>query len=166
MVSNSDVSLARREADVAIRLTDTPPETLVGKRVLTVSSAIYGNPLYVEQLRKKGQEPHWLGVECCGFHRSWTRRACGAQKPRFVVDDTLLTQAALHEGLGVSILPCFMDDSDPGLARFGDPHPEWDLGLWILFHPDLRRTARMLAFRDYMMEAMQAKRELFAGRRA
>jgi DNA-binding transcriptional LysR family regulator len=43
MVSNSDVSLAQREADVAIRLTNTPPDTLIGKRVVTVSSAIYGS---------------------------------------------------------------------------------------------------------------------------
>ncbi|RMG32902.1 MAG: LysR family transcriptional regulator [Gammaproteobacteria bacterium] len=164
MVSNSDVSLARREADVAIRMTNTPPETLVGRRAATVSSAVYGSPSYLEALRASGEEPQWLGVDCCVFHRSWTRQVCGEQTPQFVVDDTLLTQAALREGMGVSILPCFMGDADPGLARLGDPRPEWDLGLWILLHPDLKRTARVLAFRDYMTEAIAAKQPVFAGR--
>jgi len=164
MVSNSDASLAQREADVAIRLTNTPLDTLIGKRVTTVSSAVYGSPEYIEQLRKHGEEPQWLGVECCGFHKSWTRQACGDQPHRFYVDDTLLTQAALREGMGVSILPCFMGDPDPALARYTEPQPEWDLGLWILLHPDLKRTARVLAFRDHMIEAIKAQSELFEGR--
>jgi len=164
MISNSDVSLAQREADVAIRLTNTPPDTLIGKRVTGVSSSVYGSSEYIAQLRKQGGEPQWLGVECCGFHKSWTKQACGDQPHRFYVDDTLLTQAALREGMGVSILPCFMGDPDPALARYTEPQPEWDLGLWILLHPDLKNTARVLAFRDHMMEAMKAQSDLFDGR--
>jgi len=165
MVSNSDASLARREADVAIRLTNTPPDTLIGKRVVTVSSAIYGGLEYIEHLRNDGGEPQWLGVECCGFHKSWTRQARGDQPHRFYVDDTLLTQAALREGMGVSILPCFMGDPDPALARYTEPQPDWDLGLWILLHPDLKRTTRVLAFRDFMVAAIDGQSDLFAGRK-
>lgn len=164
MVSNSDVSLAQREADVAIRLTNTPPDTLIGKRVVTVSSAIYGSREYVNHLRERDGEPDWLGVECCTFHKSWTKQECGDRPHHFCVDDTLLTLAALREGMGISILPCFMGDSDPELLRYADPRPEWDLGLWILLHHDLKRTARVLAFRDYMSEAIKAQADLFAGR--
>lgn len=163
MVSNSDLSLAQREADVAIRMTNTPPETLIGRRVATVSSAVYGSPAYLEELSTSGEAPRWLGVDCCVFHRTWTRQLCGEQEHRLVVDDTLLTQAALREGVGLSILPCFMGDADPGLARYSDPRPEWDLGLWILLHPDLKRTARVLAFRDYMTEAIAASQPVFSG---
>ncbi len=164
MVSNSDASLAQREADLAIRLTNTPPDTLIGKRVATVSSATYGSPAYIEQFRKEGGEPRWLGVECCSFHRSWTKQACGDKPHRFFVDDTLLTQAALREGMGISILPCFMGDTDPGLQRYSGPRPEWNLGLWILLHPDLRRTARVLAFREYITDAIAARNDLFEAR--
>ena len=163
MVSNSDVSLAQREADVAIRLTDTPPDTLIGKRVVTVSSAVYGSREYIDRLRERGAKPDWLGVECCTFHKSWTKQECGDGPHHFCVDDTLLTLAALREGMGISILPCFMGDSEPGLLRYADPRPEWDLGLWILLHHDLKRTARVLAFRDYMAEAIQTRADLFAG---
>lgn len=164
MVSNRDVSLAQREADVAIRLTNTPPDTLVGKRVTTVSQAIYASPDYIEQLRESGEAPEWLGVDCCVFHKSWTRQACPDESHSFYVDDTLLTQSALREGAGISILPCFLGDSDPALQRYEAPRSEWDLGLWILLHPDLKRTARVLAFRDHMIAAVEAQRALFEGR--
>jgi len=164
MVSNRDLSLAQREADVAIRLTNTPPDTLVGKRMTTVSQAIYASPTYLERLRDSGAEPQWLGVDCCVFHKSWTRQASPDEPHQLYVDDTLLTQAALREGAGVSILPCFMGDADPALARYSAPEPEWDLGLWILLHADLKRTARVLAFRDFMIAAIQAQGDLFAGR--
>jgi DNA-binding transcriptional LysR family regulator len=164
MVSNSNVSLSQREADVAIRLSNTPPDTLIGKLVATVSSAIYGSPDYLGRIRSEACAPQWLGVECCGFHRSWTKQACSDQPHQMYVDDTLLTQAALREGVGVAILPCFMGDFDDGLERYCEPQPEWDLGLWILLHPDLKRTARVLAFRDYMMDAIKAQSDVFMGR--
>ena len=37
------------------------------------------------------------------------------------------------------------------------------LGLWIMLHPDLKRAARVLAFRNHMTKAIEAERDLFAG---
>ena len=139
---------------------------MIGKRVTTVASTIYGSHQYLEALRADGREAQWLGVECCVFHKTWTKDACGEKPHSFVVDDTLLTQAALREGMGVSILPCFMGDPDPVLERLCDPDPEWNLGLWLLLHPDLKRTARVLAFREHMLEAIAAQRDVFEGRRS
>jgi molybdate transport repressor ModE-like protein len=164
VVSNVDASLAQREADVAIRLTDTPGETLVGKRVVTVASTIYGSREYIERVGERGGALRWIGVECCTFHKSWTKQACKGLPHNFYCDDTLLTLAALREGMGVSFLPCFMGDPDPLLARYCDPDPSHDLGLWILLHPDLKRTARVLAFRDHMIASIATARELFEGR--
>ncbi len=161
VVSNSDASLPQREADVAIRLTNSPPETLIGRRVVTVASAAYGHRDYLRGLHGA---PRWIGVECCDFHRDWTNEVCRGQPHAFVSDDTLLTLSAIREGLGVSYLPCFMGDADPLLERYRAPDPSHDLGLWILLHPDLRRTARVLAFRDHMARAIDAKRHLFEGR--
>ena len=163
IVSNIDASLSQREADVAIRLTNTPTDTLIGKRIVTVASTIYGSRSYIEQLRKEGGEPKWIGVECCGFHKSWTKQLDRGHAHNFYSDDTQLTHAALREGLGVSILPCFMGDADPLLARYSDPDPALNLGLWLLLHPDLKRTARVLAFRDHMEQAIIEKKILFEG---
>lgn len=163
IVSNLDASLAQREADVAIRLTNSPTDTLIGKRLVTVASTIYGSRTYLKKNREQGSEPKWIGVECCGFHKTWTKQSCGDQPHNFISDDTLLTLSAIREGLGISILPCFMGDTDPLLERYCDPDPAYNLGLWLLLHPDLKRTARVLAFRDFMSEAVNEKKDLFEG---
>jgi len=165
VVSNLDASLSQRDADVAIRLTNSPPDTLIGKRIVTVASTIYGSRSYIEKLRQQNREPKWIGVDCCGFHKAWTKQACGEQPHNFISDDTLLTLAAIKQDLGVSILPCFMGDADRELVRYCDPDPAYDLGLWVLLHPDLKRTARVLTFRDHMMSAINEKKDLFEGRR-
>ena len=163
-VSNMDVSLAQREADVAIRLTNSPIDTLIGKRMLTVASTIYGNREYLAKIRLQAGEPKWIGVNCCQFHKTWTKQYCRHHSHTFYSDDTLLTLSAIRAGLGVSYLPCFMGDTDPLLQRYSEPDPQHDLGLWILLHPDLKRTARVIAFRDYMIKNIQAHRDVFEGR--
>ena len=163
IVSNIDASLSQREADVAIRLTNTPTDTLIGNRIVTVASCIYGSKSYLEQLRKQGGEAKWIGVDCCGFHKTWTKQLCNGQAHNFYSDDTQLTHSAISEGMGVSILPCFMGDADPLLERYGEPDPAYNLGLWVLLHPDLKRTARVLAFRDHMTKAINEKKDLFEG---
>jgi len=164
IVSNNDASLSQREADVAIRLTNSPTDTLIGKRIVTVASTIYGSRSYLEQTRKSGKEPAWIGVDCCTFHKTWTKKTCGEQTHKFYSDDTLLTLSALREGLGISFLPCFMGDADPLLERYCDPEPEHHLGLWILLHPDLKRTTRVLAFRDHIASSINDEKDLFEGK--
>lgn len=166
IVSNSDASLAQREADIAIRLTNSPTETLIGKRMLTVASTIYGSREYLAKLKQQGTEPKWIGVECCAFHKTWTKQYSDHQQHNFYSDDTLLTLSAIREGLGVSYLPCFLGDADPLLERYCEPDVEHDLGLWILLHPDLKGTARVLAFRDFIIQSVHEKRDLFEGRLA
>ncbi len=163
-VSNLDISLSQRQADIAIRLTNTPTDTLIGKRLVTVASTIYGSRDYLKQHNDKGGEPKWIGVECCMFHKSWTRHSCKEQTHNFISDDTLLTLSAIREGLGISYLPCFMGDVDPQLQRYCNPDPSHNLGLWILIHPDLKRTARVLAFRNHMAQSINDQRALFEGK--
>ncbi|QPC91863.1 LysR family transcriptional regulator [Mesorhizobium sp. INR15] len=164
-VSNRYVSLAERHADIAIRLTNTPLDTLVGTKLTNVASAVYGERGYVEALRASEAKPKWLGVECCAFHQAWTGTACPDHQHNFFVDDTLLTLAALKQGLGLAYLPCFMGDSAEQLERFREPDPAHDLGLWLLYHPDLRRTKRVRVFREHMMARIRDQSALFEGRR-
>jgi DNA-binding transcriptional LysR family regulator len=161
-VSNKYVSLAERQADVAIRQTNTPHETLVGTLLSKVASAVYGERNYVLSLRSGGT-PKWLGVECCAFHQSLTNAACPNHDYNFFVDETLLTLAAVREGMGLAYLPCFMGDNDARLVRYLAPEPQHDVGLWLLYHPNLRRTKRVRLFREHMLAEIAGQRELFDG---
>lgn len=162
-VSNSTASLANREADIAIRLSNAPPETLIGKRVVTVSSAVYGNSDYLRKHKEKSSDLKWLGVTCCGFHKAWTKESSDITKYHFNCDDALLTLAALREGVGISYLPCCIGDTESTLARYCEPDPKFDLGLWVLMHTESRNNARVLAFRDYIISAIEKQQNTFTG---
>ncbi len=161
--SNRYEALAEREADIAIRLTNTPLDTLIGTRLTTVSSAVYGARTYCADLKAGIAPEKWLGVECCGFHMDWTREACPHRNHNFFVDDTLLTLAALKAGAGLAYLPCFMGDQEPALMRYRAPDPRHDLGLWLVYHRDLRRIKRVRLFREHMQREITAVSDLFGG---
>lgn len=162
-VSNKFVRLAERDADIAIRLTNSPTETLIGTRLVTVASAVYGARDYCANVWAGSVKKRWLGIECCGFHMAWTKDACPTHDHNFFVDDTLLTVAALREGAGIAYLPCFMGDSDPSLVRFCPPERQHDLGLWLLYHRDLRRNKRVRLFREHMLLGIAEVADLFEG---
>ncbi len=164
MVNNSYASLVEREADIAIRLTNTPLDTLVGKRLVTIASTVYASKNYLKTLAKKNNKPKWLGVSCCGFHQAWTKQACPDYNHQFYSDDTLLTKSALKQDLGLAYLPCFMGDPEKKLARFCEPNNSLNLGLWLLFHADLKRNAKVLAFREHMMTEISSQKRLFEGK--
>lgn len=163
MVSNDTANLTNREADVAIRLSNAPPETLIGKRVVTVVSTVYGSVDYLRDYETGKAELSWLGVSCCGFHETWTKESCDTGKHPFNCDDALLTVSALREGLGVSYLACHIGDNEPMLQRYCEPDSRFDLGLWVLIHPESKSNLRVMAFRDLMISAIQAQRHHFAG---
>ncbi len=59
-----------------------------------------------------------------------------------------------------------MGDSEPSLRRFRQPEPKHDLGLWLLYHRDLRRTKRVRLFREHMQREIAKQRALFEGQLA
>lgn len=162
-VTNDSVRLSEREADVAIRQTNKPQETLIGTRLTTVASAVYGSPGYCAAVKSGKAAEKWIGVDCCDYHRNWTKQAWPKGDHEFYVDETSLTLAAMKEGLGVGFLPCFLGDSDPGLARFWQPEEKHELGLWLLYHRDLRSTKRVTLFREHMQREIKQAADLFEG---
>jgi len=162
-VSNSAASLAQREADIAIRMSNSPTETLIGKRVATVASTLYGTKEYVEQQATIKEPLKWIGVNCCSFHKYWTKQTSGSDMHQFNCDDSVITHSAIKAGMGVSYLPCFLGDADSSLARVCKPDSSHDMGLWVLMHPELKRNARVLAFRQTAIKYLDSLQHKFSG---
>ena len=60
-------------------------------------------------------------------------------------------------------MPCYLADGDGELVRVGETIPALATDLWLLTHPDLRKTARVRAFMDFVAEAMAEQRERLMG---
>ena len=77
---------------------------------------------------------------------------------------TLIQLAATKSGMGMAILPCFLGDTESDLRRVppGTETPGQDI--WLLTHEDLRHTARVRLFIDFMAKAILAKKDLLEGR--
>jgi DNA-binding transcriptional LysR family regulator len=63
-------------------------------------------------------------------------------------------------GVGLALLPCFIGSSVPGVARLSPPIRGLETELWLLTHPDLRRTARVRAFIDYCANEIGRQKKL------
>lgn len=165
VVANTDLSLAEREADVAIRVTNTPMDTLMGKKLARIASTVYGSRDYVERMKRDDLAPEWIGASCCDYHKRWTQTLSAGKHHRVLSDDPNLTLQLIKQHVGLGVLPCYLADPDPDLIRYADPIPEMDVDLWFLFHTDLKRSERIYAFREFMAAELVAESDLLEGNR-
>jgi hypothetical protein len=71
--------------------------------------------------------------------------------------------AAIAAGLGVGYLRCMLGDITPGLIRVGAAEAELNDELWLLTHPDIRKSGRIYAFMTHCVEAIKKLRDLIEG---
>jgi len=53
-----------------------------------------------------------------------------------------------------------------GITRFREPEARHEIGLWLLYHRDLRNTKRVALFREHMQREVPRIAHLFAGQPA
>ena len=153
VLSDQSLNLSRRDADIAIRLTNDPPETLVGRRICTGRWSVYCRR---DLIAKLGSELADL-VAFIGFSDNYGSAPSRRWIEANVAPERLVAKANSAHcmlqfallGFGATLLPCFLGDHSPDLARVGYLLPELDLGLWMLTHSDLRRSPRVRAFMDF-----------------
>jgi DNA-binding transcriptional LysR family regulator len=169
VAANTFFTLARRDADVAIRPAATVPENLVGRRVSGLAIALYAAPDYLSS-RPYDDNPaahDWIGFEDSLHHLAaarWMQKHVPAECIRCTANSPLAIQAAARAGMGVAPLPCFLADPDPGLRRAQPPVEDMASALWLLTHPDLRRVARIRAVLDFAAAWLGDQRPLLEGR--
>lgn len=152
VISNQVHSLSKREADIAIRPTARPPETLVGRRVGVIRQAVYGQRRHWQGTPftlDAWTEPPWIGPDNhMGNHalETWMAQHGLDQRCHYRVDSMLGMQTATRSGTALSVLPRYLGDADPELVRLSDPIEELDVPLWMLTHPDLKRVKRIREF--------------------
>jgi len=167
ILAAQNLNLSRRDADVAVRATNEPPETLIGRRIGPIRWAVYGSQSLVQEFGAKAiEEAPWIGFgEGFGAHvgRRWVERVVGPRRQVWRVNSVMSMAEAIASDGGVALLPCFVGDHHADIARIGAPMPELDVDLWILTHPDLRQAARVRAFMEIVGADLAKARKRLEG---
>ena len=156
--------LSKREADVAIRFTSKPPEHLIGRKLGNVHQAAYTTPAYLA--KHDPTEPDtaakWVGWGAPDDQPSWVAKS---PFPDLGVvghfDSMSIQYQATKQGLGLGFFPCVLGDPDPDLVRLSAPKST--LEVWLLSHRDLRASARMRAFRQFLTQRQPQITEALKG---
>jgi DNA-binding transcriptional LysR family regulator len=167
-IANQFFALSRRDADVAIRPSADVPEDVIAHRIAGVATALYCAPAYLAAHARCALAEHaWIGPDDSLSHLGsarWLREQVAPERVAYRANSLLALQAAARAGLGVAPLPCYLGDPDPQLVRVKGPTAAMATTLWVLIHPDLRRTARIRAFVDFIVPKLQRLRPLLEGR--
>jgi DNA-binding transcriptional LysR family regulator len=172
VLGNQALNLSKRDADVAIRATDSPPDTLFGRRVAHIAWALYGReqdfPAPVVQPLESLLGQRWIALgDALGNFKAarFVREHVDAERIVYKLNTVLGLTEAVETGIGIGHLPCFIADRRPGLRRLSPAVPDYGVDLWLLTHPDLKNVARVRIFMDFVAAEIARQRPLIEGER-
>jgi DNA-binding transcriptional LysR family regulator len=163
-INNTFLNLTKREADVAVRPSNTPPENLVGRPVGVIQTAVYASKEYLRRAAKAGlrrtdwSKHTWVALDETLDHLAQARWVAAQAPPERIalrVDSLVGMARAVREGIGVGMLLCLLAEPERGLVRLAPPPPELDTQVWVLTHPDLRRVQRIKALTDHLYDTLR-----------
>ena len=147
------LDLIQRDADIALRPTNTPPEHWIGRELASLSFATYAHHDYWQTIQNKEPETYqWimLGDDLNQSPMSQiTTRHKHVQAKCTVLITMMSVFDMVNSGFGIAAMPCYLGDSHTGLVRVHEPDNSANWHLWLLAHPDVRRSARVNAFYDF-----------------
>jgi DNA-binding transcriptional LysR family regulator len=159
------LDLSVHDADVAFRATNQPPANVLGTHIADFAYAVYATPslyeLYLEDPSRVG------GISWSDEGRTapdWMLADFPGMQVRYRANSLNVAFNLARQGLGFAMLPCGLGDASGKLRRIPCQYQHPPLGFWLLSHIDLRTTARIRIFRDYMLEAIQVYVPLIEGR--
>ncbi len=156
-------NLAAREADVAVRLTPSPPDYLIGSQIATIQHGIYVHKNYCA-----GDKVDLIVWQDEQEIPLWAKEHFPDAKIAVRVGDCHSMFSAIKMGLGVARIPCFLPDiiDDPEVLRLNIDVATSEWGVWVLSHVDLRDTLRVKRCREFLREALIQKKALFQGEKS
>lgn len=163
--SNEPLNLHRREADVAVRVSREPPESLWGRIVTQQKAGWYATASFLERHPVPGDGP----VPVISFS-SWGEplpKSLLTHVPGATVavasDDMISAVALVKSGIGMARMPHFLGASDPDLIQVPRLPLVDYMPIWVLTHPDMRRVPRVAAFMRFVADGFASRRRLYEG---
>ncbi len=164
LVSENDVvSLASRQAELAIRFAQPAGASLIARRLPSIATGLYASSAYLagrpadaidlRQERLLGYDDRYGTIP----ERVWVDRM--GLGPCVVArsSSTLALAAATAAGAGISLLPRLIAGRMPGLVALPMTVPLPDRPVWLVIHRDLARAKPLRPVRDWIVDAFRAR---------
>lgn len=167
-----NVSLSRREADIAVRMAEFQQHDVVVRRAGEMEFAVYAAPAY---LAARGHPDFAAGApgharitlqeDLIGVPEGrWFGLQTDAADTVFLANSRDAQLRAAQAGMGLACLPRYLADPEAGLERLATPPPAPSRGIWIGVHADTRHTPRLRAVVEALNEGLrQAAQALSPG---
>jgi DNA-binding transcriptional LysR family regulator len=171
IVTERILDLAKGEADIAIRGGEPRDDVLVGRKISDNPWAVYASHSYIEHQGRPEQpkdiDRHTIvafgGVAHLHLGQ-WLHSVAPHAKIVAHSETVIGALTAVKSGAGLAILPVQLGDPEKDLVRVIDPVPELMSQVWLLVHPDLRKTPRVRAFIDFLFAEINPYRPLLLGK--
>lgn len=148
------LSLARREADVAVRLARPKAGELFTRRLASLGYGVYVAP--------GGDTSAWVGFDDSYAHlpeAQWLARHAAGERVVLRANTLLAQVSAVRAGFGKALLPRWYAEQEGGLVPLPSPAPPPVREAWLVVHRDLKAVPRVRAVIEAVVAAFEAKRE-------
>jgi DNA-binding transcriptional LysR family regulator len=168
IISHDAFNITKRDADIAIRHTISPPEMLIGHCLTKVRYAVYGSRRFAGRARRSPDlaTVPWVAPDESPVEfrfNQWLREKGHASQVVLRCNSFVALAGAVKAGVGVGILSCFTAETLGGVVRLSPVIPEVDWEYWILTHPELRGVARVATVYAFLRKRFAELRPLFHG---
>lgn len=171
VMSDKLVDLSQGEADVALRSGDSDDEELVGRKIADSVWAVYASRDYIARHGQPASIADLARHVLVGFddtmarHRiaQWLRTVAPGAPLAARSSSVLGLVQSVKAGLGVGPLPLPIGDAETDLVRVLEPVAELTRIWRLLTTRELRRTPRVAAFFDFIVEEIETLRPIITG---
>jgi DNA-binding transcriptional LysR family regulator len=168
VLTNEELDLAMREADIAIRMRRPAQPDLIQRRLFTVHYHAFASPDYVKRFGEPktisdldehrlvsfgGNEPSYLLAT--HYLASIGREGDERRPVHFTVNNITALHKAMEAGVGVGILPDYAVDGNESLVQVLRESEMPTMESYLVYAEEMRSVARVQAFRDFLVNKAQ-----------
>ena len=157
VATSRNASLARREAEIALRLARPASGDLVARRVATLDYGFYASPTYAARLAE-GHSPVFIAFDEnheLAPDALWARSFLADKCVVLRANSEASQAAAARGGAGIALLPGLVARAGGGLVPITLSQQPPSRELWLLVRPDVSRLARVRAVADHLVGTFQ-----------
>ncbi|MFL0798579.1 MAG: LysR family transcriptional regulator [Cellvibrionaceae bacterium] len=168
LVTNKDCDLSKREADLAIRASSSPPEHLIGVKLFSFRWSVYASEAYISAHGRPNDESDLQEHRVISVHQDLEYLPAFRWVHRNIPDDNIVSRcndlmsisALALEGVGLAILPD--DQNKPGLEKLFEVDFAKQSDIWVLHHPNLRDCLRLKTFKRYLIDSLNSDPDILS----